>query len=483
MPRTTARILALLVAAPALLGIFADPAAAIASNDDFADAIDAVPPYSHSQDTSGASSELLEPTPSCVAATGSTVWYRLTVTESTDIDISTFGSKFDTILAAYRGTSLDGLTEVACNDDYEQTGSLQARASFVAVPGETYQVQAGGYLGATGRLDISIAGSEALLGDAFAESIPVPSLPFTTAVNLNGATREANEPLGWCGGNDHTIWFSLTPASDMSIRVDTLAGDLDTVLSVYKGTALGDLELVTCNDDTADGPQAKSAFRALSGTTYYIQLDSFHQFGGSTVLTVQSVAPPANDGFAAAAPISMPGKAGASTEGAGIEPGEPQDCNQIDATIWFRWTASEPGAVLANVFGSDFFATVNVYSGTSLADLVVVACDAYGETSFPALPGTTYFFQVGGYGPGDTGNASLRLTNGIHLGVSGVLAGAAVTVGGDPHYRTGYAAAGAPFVFGGAFVDHDDEEGGYVAACAFVVVGTCESVGLPPTSG
>jgi hypothetical protein len=64
------------------------------------------------------------------------VWYRYTALADGTLTANTFGSSYDTILAAYTG-SCGAFTAVpaACNDD---SGGLQSRISFQARGGVTY---------------------------------------------------------------------------------------------------------------------------------------------------------------------------------------------------------------------------------------------------------------------------------------------------------------------------------------------------------
>ncbi len=57
----------------------------------------------------------------------------------------TVESRFDTVLAAYTGTSLGALTRVAQNDDLGPE-VLQSRISFPAVAGTTYHIAVDGFL-------------------------------------------------------------------------------------------------------------------------------------------------------------------------------------------------------------------------------------------------------------------------------------------------------------------------------------------------
>jgi hypothetical protein len=103
----------------------------------------------------GATLQADEPRP--CGQLGNTVWYSLTPAAPATITIDTFGSDFDTVVAAYTGSDLNSLLEAGCNDDAEAT--LQSEISFVASGGTTYHIQAGGFRGDVGDLVINIAAS------------------------------------------------------------------------------------------------------------------------------------------------------------------------------------------------------------------------------------------------------------------------------------------------------------------------------------
>ena len=61
---------------------------------------------------------------------GVSVWWRWTAPFSGRLVVDTFGSDFDTLLAAYTGTSVSTLTLIAANDD---TVGLQSQISLDVV--------------------------------------------------------------------------------------------------------------------------------------------------------------------------------------------------------------------------------------------------------------------------------------------------------------------------------------------------------------
>jgi hypothetical protein len=135
------------------------------ANDDFADAISVLAlPFSTDTNTQDATLENGEPAFPC-GPIGATVWYRWTPSESVPVKADTSGSDYDTMLAAYSGTSLLDLTPVACNDD---TGTAQSEIGFATEPGQTYYLQVGGYNGQSGNLVLNV--EAAVCGDGACEA-------------------------------------------------------------------------------------------------------------------------------------------------------------------------------------------------------------------------------------------------------------------------------------------------------------------------
>jgi hypothetical protein len=110
-------------------------------------------PYSEITATSLAAAEAAGPAPSCGnRSRGKSVWYRFTAPASGTLTANTYGSNYDTILAAYTG-SCSGLSQVACNDD---SGSVQSRVSFAVSAGVTYYFQVTAYRNDGGTLSFQV---------------------------------------------------------------------------------------------------------------------------------------------------------------------------------------------------------------------------------------------------------------------------------------------------------------------------------------
>ena len=130
--------------------------------------------------------------------------------------------------------------------------------------------------------------------DTFAGAVVIGSLPFTDTVDTTEATtdavdEQANEECG-APATDASVWYSITPTSDMSILVDASDATYGAGILVVTGApAPGTFEHVAC------GPFA-IAFSATAGVTYSIVVFDFQEDGGGNGgilhLTVDVAPPP-----------------------------------------------------------------------------------------------------------------------------------------------------------------------------------------------
>jgi hypothetical protein len=85
---------------------------------------------------------------------GRSIWYRWRAPATGSVTFETVGSNFDTVLAAYRGSSVAALTRVAANNDIGY-GIYQSRIKFTAYAGLTYVLAVDGYFGASGPVKLA----------------------------------------------------------------------------------------------------------------------------------------------------------------------------------------------------------------------------------------------------------------------------------------------------------------------------------------
>jgi hypothetical protein len=194
------------------------------------------------------------------------VWYTWTAPETGPAVFHTRESSYDTVLAAYTGTTITGLTQRASNDQFN--GTNQSKITFNAIAGTTYRIVVDGFGNTTGSVGLQWTTSPPA-NDNFAQA-----QALTGPVGLSPATsvRSTGEPgeLDYHGGAaaDNSVWFTWTPSASAPavVRVLDVAGGLTPGVSVYTGNSLGAL--------TSAGSGATSAsFPAVAGTQYRIAVD------------------------------------------------------------------------------------------------------------------------------------------------------------------------------------------------------------------
>lgn len=81
------------------------------------------------------------------------VWFKVEPDRDGQVMLGTEGSDFDTVLAVYTRSAGGALTQVACNDD--KGAAKDSLVAFDTKAGETYYVQAGGFMGEMGELHLT----------------------------------------------------------------------------------------------------------------------------------------------------------------------------------------------------------------------------------------------------------------------------------------------------------------------------------------
>jgi hypothetical protein len=145
-----------------------------------------------------------------------------------------------------------------------------------------------------GTLALVVAGGSSALAappanDDFDHATVIPGLPFSDSLDTTEATTAADDPF--CAGNAHTVWYSFTPSSDVSVVANTFGSDYDTTVSAYTGTR-GTLTQIACNDDSGDTLQSRIAFDAAAGVTYSLMVGSFDESDGGNLSFSVAVLPP-----------------------------------------------------------------------------------------------------------------------------------------------------------------------------------------------
>jgi hypothetical protein len=183
-----------------------------ASNDEPAGAtLIASLPFTTTQNTTSATSGSGDPVHSCTGAKDAkSVWYRIVPVFTGQLQVNTFGSDYDTVLAVYPGSSAPG-AELACSDQAD--GTDQSAVSVQVTSGQSYLIQVSSWYGLPGggnlKLNVSGSGTSSQSpylvfrknNDVWAIKPDGSGLSqITTSGNVTGVPRLANGALVYMVG-------------------------------------------------------------------------------------------------------------------------------------------------------------------------------------------------------------------------------------------------------------------------------------------
>jgi subtilisin family serine protease len=118
---------------------------------------------------------------------GKSVWFRWTAPTSGQWQFDTAGSSFDTILAAYYGSSVSSLTRVANDDD---SLGRQSRIGFYAVAGRTYHIAVDGFETNAGTVTLHWTIPDSLPPRVVVTAPAATSRTLDPAINLAGTASD-----------------------------------------------------------------------------------------------------------------------------------------------------------------------------------------------------------------------------------------------------------------------------------------------------
>lgn len=356
---------------------------------------------------------------------GKSVWFFWHSQTNGIVNLSTFGSNYDTLLAVYTGSSLNALTQVAANDD-GNNNDMSSSLDFIATEGTTYVIAVDGYNGSSGILQMTLSltvGGTGPVNDEFTAAIAVSGSTASVTGSNIGATKSPGEPNHGGNTGGKSVWWTWVPTASGRVSITTSGSSFDTLLGVYTGNTVGSLTTIASNDDSG-GLTSAVSFVAQAGTMYRIAVDGYYGLfsgaaSGSVRLNINHSAGirPVNDDFANR--IQLSGTAfvtngintGATKENLepnhGAEPG--------GQSVWWSWTAPFSGDFKISTAGSSFDTLLGVYVGSSMGQLAEVAGNddsgsgTTSEVTISAVQGVTYSIAVDSYGLAN-GSIQLRLT-------------------------------------------------------------------------
>lgn len=240
------------------------------SNDDFdaATAVGALP-FHETIDIGSATSATDDPASTC-GGQGPSVWYDFEPASTGRYAISTEGTVHDTLLTVYAGPR-GGLSEVACNDNYDPIGSYQARLRFDAEAGTTYHVGVTlgtGLAPTPGILEFGVQPAPPPpVNDDFDDASALAPLPFGEDLDTSEATAAEDDPAPSCSEPlPSTVWYTITPSTTDRVHVEVRGNDFAPTLALYRGTR-GALTEMACS---AGGTTPAVELDPDPGTTYHV---------------------------------------------------------------------------------------------------------------------------------------------------------------------------------------------------------------------
>ena len=108
--------------------------------------------------------------------------------------------------------------------------------------------------------------------------------PYTVLVNDEAATASVTDPTPSCGNFasgftafGHSLWFSFTPAASGAYEFSTCGCSVNTVLTLFTGSACGPYTEIACNDDASPSSICPLTLQSVvsaslgAGQTVYIE--------------------------------------------------------------------------------------------------------------------------------------------------------------------------------------------------------------------
>jgi hypothetical protein len=221
---------------------------------------------------------------------GASIWYRWTAPITGTVTFDTLESEFDTVLAVYTGTAVNGLTLVASNDD---ASGRQSRVSFEASAGVTYFVAIDGFEGAVGNVELHYyRGSVPSRGTYFGliEASPggfnhsasgfikltvTETSEFTASLVYGGETVPLRGSFGGQVGGRGKIEIPHRGSVNL-----TLSGELDRVVGSIRDEKIGTISLIQANRNVFD----KDANPAAQAGTYTLLTQPTAPFVGQQAI-------------------------------------------------------------------------------------------------------------------------------------------------------------------------------------------------------
>ena len=204
------------------------------------------------------------------------VWYRIPGGgQPAGIAVDTFGTGFNTLVAAYRVDDSD-LTEVACN-----RGALGSFSRIVLQTDGTsdYLVGAGAYGGSPATtLHLNFSDAHIPANDDSGSPVDLEVGAGVHAQPARSAWHAPDDPQLSCSLDaGSTLWFRVVAAASGQLTVDSAGSTYDTVLGVFQQTSGGPTEVACGDDGGLNIRQARATWAVEAGREYLVMVGSFQR--------------------------------------------------------------------------------------------------------------------------------------------------------------------------------------------------------------
>jgi hypothetical protein len=341
-----------------------------------------------------------------------TVWWRWTAPSRGRVMTAPWSFAAGAVEATsefFTGSSLSDLRRVRLDEESGLPTSDWPGPIFYAEPGLTYWIR----LRLVGHPPFGWAGTgftfqPQATNDAFAHRTQLTGTSAQIPLTSDFTTFETDEPAP-TPPDTGSEWFTYTPPANGTLNLRVQSPHLPGIrgsLMAFTGGSLTSLSSVA-------GPATQTQFSVRRGDVYQIRVVSSNDMPVYTLLHLRLDVIPDNDNLTDA--VELTGEAGslsASNGGATTEPGE--NTGRGAQSVWYRFTASQDGALLVSTRPSDenaeslafrpWFATGDTIAnldwgvvqarddrGTAVVELLrgqVVQLAVYGGSSDPARSST-----------------------------------------------------------------------------------------------
>ena len=378
------------------------------------------------------------------ASVGKSIWWAWQAPTTGIVEIKASGTtvldeiNWRPVIAVYTGGILTALEPTLVGDNVTgvetdpQTGApiviytADGVVRFVAQRGIVYRIAVDGPVGlvpSEGNITLNIVQE---YNDLFinAENLNADAddlFSIKSQGDNYNATQEPLEPQHAGNAAGKSVWWSWTAPADGLVNLKTYWDDFDpltnplsyfnTILAVYVGDEITNLQEVTSDNDSGLGDTSEVNFLAIGGTTYWIAVDG--EFDGSTTtegdIYLELNLLPQNNLFESASVIAGTSlSVGGFNLNASKDIGEPDHTGNVGGkSVWWRWTAPSNGQVIIDTSTSSFDTLLAVYTGATLGTLVEIdsndnytSPDLASQVAFTGVAGTEYFIAIDGFNDG-----------------------------------------------------------------------------------